>query len=387
MRLTDKVVATLPCPPKGNRISYDDAVKGFGCRVTAAGNRSFVVNYRCKGDHRERRFTIGAFPDWNVATARDEAKRLKRDVDLGGDPVGDLRAGRAAPTVADLAERFLTEYLPRLRPRTAKDYRQNIRTDILPAIGRLKVAAVKFEHADKLHRTISSRAPVHGNRVLACLSCMFSMAMRWGMCTANPCKGIERNTENKRYRFLTPDDELPRFIAAVDAARDQDAANVLRLLLLTGARTSELLSARWTDIDLEAGRWSKPGSTIKTKTVHHVPLNTLAQEILVAMKARATSEWLFPSPRRGRGGKGHRKDVDTVFGHVRKAAALVDFYIHDLRHCHATLVLSNGFSLPMVGALLNHSSAQTTLRYAHMLDAPQRQATETVSAAIREAKK
>lgn len=381
MRLTDKVVATLPCPPQGNRIYYDDEVKGFGIRVTKAGGRAFVLSYRCRLDHRERRYTLGSFPDWNVASARDEAKRLKRNIDLGGDPVGELRAGRAAPTVSDLAERFLAEYLPRLKPRTRRDYRQNITTDILPVLGRLKVAAIEFEHIDRLHRAISTRAPVHANRVLACLSRLFSVAMLWKLRTTNPCRGITRNVEEKRDRYLTPE-ELPRFIAAVDAARDQDAANALRLLLLTGARTSELLFARWADIDLDAARWSKPGSTIKRSTRHYVPLNGLALEILAAMKANATSEWLFPAPR----GSGPRKEVRTAFAYVRKHAALVDFNIHDLRHTHATLIVSHGFSLPLLGALLDHTSAQTTLRYAHMLDSPQRLATETVATVVRGAK-
>src|ERR1700730_14820796 len=79
MKLTDSLLRGLPLPEQGNKVTYDDAVKGFGCRVTKAGARSFVVNYRRKLDRRERRLTIGSFPDWSTAAAREEAKRLKRE--------------------------------------------------------------------------------------------------------------------------------------------------------------------------------------------------------------------------------------------------------------------------------------------------------------------
>ena len=90
MRLTDRSVQQLPPPARGNKVTYDATVKGFGCRVTAAGARAFVLNYRRKTDGRQRRFTIGSYPDWSVGAARDEAKRLKREIDGGADPVGEL---------------------------------------------------------------------------------------------------------------------------------------------------------------------------------------------------------------------------------------------------------------------------------------------------------
>ncbi len=113
-RLQDKVVRTLPSPATGNRIEYDDEVKGFGVRITAAGAKAFILNYRAAG--RERRYTIGSFPDWNTTAARDKAKDLKREVDNGGDPMGARHEQRAAPTVADLAKLYRETHLPRKRP-------------------------------------------------------------------------------------------------------------------------------------------------------------------------------------------------------------------------------------------------------------------------------
>src|SRR5262245_26626525 len=118
-RLTDLTIKRLAPPAHGNKITYDDAVAGFGVRVTANGARAFVLNYRRKLDGRERRITIGAFPAWSTAAARTEAARLRRAIDGGADPVGEQQAMRDAPTVADMCDRFAEDQLgedSKLRP-------------------------------------------------------------------------------------------------------------------------------------------------------------------------------------------------------------------------------------------------------------------------------
>src|SRR5829696_7639661 len=198
-KLTDGIVKALPAPPRGARITYDTDVKGFGVRVTAAGARAFILNYRTRLG-RERRYTIGTFPDWKSTAARAEAAELKKQIDRGGDPLGEIQAGRETPTVADLCDRFLAEYLPRKPASTQKSYSQQIEAEIRPVLGRLKVAKVSFADVDGLHRTISKRAPYRANRVLALLSRMFSISVRCEWRTDNPCKGVERNQEHKRRR-------------------------------------------------------------------------------------------------------------------------------------------------------------------------------------------
>ena len=95
----------------------------------------------------------------------------------------------------------------------------------------------------------------------------------------NPATGIERNPENERQRYLTAD-ELKRLGAALGASKRYASANAVRLLLLTGARRGEVLSARWGQLDLIAGVWTKPGSTTKQKTTHIAPLSGAARLLL-----------------------------------------------------------------------------------------------------------
>ena len=379
MKLTDNLLRRLPTPKHGNKIAYDDAVKGFGCRVTSAGSRAFVLNYYRKVDGRERRLTIGSFPDWNTTAAREEAKRLKREIDGGGDSVGAQEESRAAPTIADLAARFEQDYVPRKRPSTQRVYRQQIATDILPALGRAKVAAVSHADVDAFHHKLSARAPTHANRTLAVLSKMFSLAVRWGWRTDNPCKGAERNQENKRHRYLTGP-ELARLTTALAELPDQSAANAVRLLLLTGARQGELLAAKWGDVHLDGQPvWSKPASTTKQAALHRVPLSTAAAKLLTEMQAQAdeNTEWIFPA----RGG-GHRPHINEAWIRLRRAARISDVHLHDLRHTYASTLASAGLSLPVIGALLGHSTPTTTHRYAHLFDDPLRSATERASAIL-----
>lgn len=378
-KLTDTIVKNLPSPATGNRIEYDADVKGFGCRVTANGARSFVLNYRTRAG-RERRYTIGSFPDWKVAAARAEAADLKKRIDRGEDPMGDVQALRAAPTVADLCERFEAEHLPKTRPATQRDYRAIINNDILPALRNHKVADVTFSDVDALHRKITSRGATYlANRTIAVLSKMFSLAVRWQWRTDNPAKGIERNQEIKRHRYLSPD-ELGRLSEVLPKHDDQAAANIVRLLLLTGARSGEIRGMRWDQLDLEAGVWTKPGSTTKQKTEHRVPLSAPARQLLVELRAEARdgAEYVFP----GRGNDGHRSDIKNEWAAICKAAKLAEARIHDLRHTYASVLASAGMTLPVIGALLGHSQPQTTARYAHLFDDPLRAATERAGTII-----
>jgi integrase len=388
-RLTDVgTPSKLPVPAKGSKIYYDaegkSGVRGFGVRVTANGHRAYVLSYWTKGG-RQRRITIGDCGNWTVGAARIEARRLKNEIDRGADPLGDIEEARSAPTLAELCDRFVAEYLPRNRPGTALNYSILLDRYIRPHFGNhAKVAEVQFEHIDALHRKITRAGhPYAANRTVAVLSRMFSLAVRWRMADSNPCKGIERNPENKRKRYLSGD-ELTRLTTALAAYADQDVANIFRLLLLTGARRGEVLAARWSDIDLGQGIWSKPGSTTKTKTDHVVPLSAPARQLLSEIRERQTAtrrvlpEFVFP----GGGSSGHIMSVKKAWATLCKSAGIRGLRIHDLRHSFASQLASGGASLPLIGALLGHTQPSTTARYAHLFQDPQRAAVEKVAAIV-----
>ncbi|MGE3230273.1 MAG: tyrosine-type recombinase/integrase [Hyphomicrobium sp.] len=385
-------VTDLPAPAVGNKVYYDSAVKGFGVRVTQKGARSFILNYRTRSG-RERRYTIGSWPDWDTEAARAEAKRLKQLVDQGEDPLAGIEAERAAPTIEDLCERYLEEHAP--KKRSGKDDEAMIQNDILPALKHHKVADVTFADVNQLHLNITNgkgriakgkgdkrkkfsrtrKAPVRANRVVALLSKMFSLAIRWGWRPDNPAKGIERNPESKRHRFLSGE-ELGRLLEALAGYTDQEAANIVRLLLLSGARTGEVKMMRWADLNLREGTWTKPGSATKQDTLHHVPLSAPARQLLAGLrgKASADAEYVFPD------WEGRKLNPD--WDKLKVVAKIKDVRPHDLRHTYASYLASAGLSLPIIGALLGHSTPATTARYAHLFIDPLKDATERVGAII-----
>jgi hypothetical protein len=266
-KLTDEFCDSAEGPQSGRRsgyvIHYDTAVKGFGLRVTQNCAKSFILNYRADGI--ERRYTIGTFRDpWRTAAARREAQRLKIVIDQGGDPQGEKNTVRTAPTVRDLVQRWREEHSPKNRPSTQRENEKLIRQWIFPELGTHRVADLGYADIEALHRKITGKqgTPYRANRVLALVSKMLSLAVRWEWRPDNPCRGIERNHEERRYRYLTPA-ELERLVAALALYPNQTAANAIRLLLLTGARSGEVFTARWQQFNLEAGVWTKPSSATK----------------------------------------------------------------------------------------------------------------------------
>jgi len=396
-RIVQRVIAKLDAPKNGNRITWDREVPGFGARITSAGIISFVLEYRFHG--RKRRYTIGRHPELTPTAARERTMQLRVGLLDGYDPLEARQQDRLEPTVNDLA----TEYLERhaathKRASSVRNDREMINNIIRPALGSLRLQAIGKRDLETLHASYKA-TPYRANRVLALLSKMFSLATEWEWISDNPTRGIPRFHEDKRERWLT-EQELHRFTNALDAYPDQNAADALRLLLLTGAREGEVLKADWPQFDLQRGVWTKPSHHTKEKKIEHVPLSAAALDLLRKMKRKngATGP-LFP----GANGK-PRVTLRRPWVQICKAAGLSDVFtlqgkrrtitrskpkvrIHDLRHSFASHLVSNGVSLHIVGKLLGHTQSQTTQRYAHVADQALRDASNRMGEIFRTASK
>jgi integrase len=308
-------------------------------------------------------------------------------------PQGERNAERSAPTVNDLIEHWRTVHAPKNRPRTVAENEKLIRRWIKPELGTRRVVDIRLVDIEALHRKITARGTLfRANRVLALLSKMFTLAVRAEWRRDNPCRGVERNYEEPRARYLKPD-ELARLTAALAAYGNKKAVDAIRLLLLTGARRSEVLSAEWAQFDLEGGVWTKPSSHTKQKRAHRAPLSAAAVELLLAIRERqerevevynagrrigqpkrSPSSFVFPD----KTGTARMPVLHHDWAQLVATAGLSGLRLHDLRHSYASMLASAGLSLPVIGALLGHSAAATTARYSHLLDDPLRAATETV---------
>jgi len=370
IRITAQAVSKLK-PRATKFIEYDVELRGFGVRVEPSGHKSYVLTYRTR-TATQRRITIGRHPEWSVAAARTEAEELRVRIGRGEDPLADRENTREAPTMADLAADYVKRHLPTKRPSSREEDLRMLRVQILPALGKVKVADVDHKTVAALHSTITKRGtPTRANAVKRLLSKMFSLSIRWGYRTDNPCIGVVMNPEQNRERFLSPA-EAARLMKVLAKDEDRESATAIMLALLTGARRNELLKATWDQFDLEVGTWVKPSSHTKQKRIHRVPLTPHAHELLVAWRKEMPHESLVFPTRAELG-------IRAPWERIREQAGLPDVRFHDLRHSYASLLVNDGVELLTVGKLLGHSQAQSTMRYAHLADDTLRTATSRVS--------
>ena len=295
----------------------------------------------------------------------------------GIDPFADANI----QTLEELGRDYLTLHANvKKATASAKKDKQYIDTIILPHFGKsTPVDKITTKQIEKLHVSMID-TPYQANRILALLSKMFSLAVKWKAVPDNPCKGIDKFTEQPRERYLTKD-ELKRLVAALDTFPDRNIAGALALMMLTGCRKTEALTATWDQFDIEAGVWTKPSHHTKQKRVHRVPLNAAAVQLLQTLPR--TGRHVFPGRVEGQ----PLQDIKKAWETLRQAAQVPDLRMHDLRHSYASMLASQNLSLPIIGQLLGHTQAQTTKRYAHLLDEPLRNATNGVGKLIEGARK
>lgn len=359
-RITDRLVKALTPPEKRYRIVYDEQVRGFGVQVLKSGVKSFIIEYRFKGV--QKRMTIGRYPEWSVLAARKEAEVLRTLIGKGIDPKQKRDEEYSAPTVKDMFERHIKQESAKLSPRYLRDVKRTYRDYILPKLGNRKVADLTFSDCEALHRKISADdKPVRANRVHAIFRRGLSLSKQWGWISVNPAEGVQHNREEGRTRYLTRD-ELKRLFMALDEHPYQTSCDAVRLMIYTGCRSGEALNARWDQFDQDFRIWSKPSAATKQRRPHVVPVSEEVTKLLVRRSIDRSSDFIFPSEETGLA----MTNIKRTWATVKKQAGIPDVRLHDLRHTFASIVVSSGQSLPVVGALLGHTQAQTTARYAHL---------------------
>jgi integrase len=398
-KLTEKVLRDAePVVGRDYQI-FDTDVRGFAACIYRGGGRAFTLDYRYAG--RQRRMTFARWPEWAVTAARERAKELRREIDAGGDPLATRGALREAPRVSNLINRYVEVHLPHLAALNSADQRSMMKKFISPAWSRMLVTEVLAYDVELLLTKVAegrarpakqrpnNRArklqgakptPVRANRVGEVVRKMFAYAVKWGWRADNPAMGFRRRMETPRERYLSQE-EISRLASALDMAKDDRASGIIRLCMLTGARVGEVRQARFEDFNLEHLSWSKPASTTKQRRVHRVPISDEAAAIVRQRRLAVVkgAPWLFPGDTPGQ----PVQEIRRFWARLQKEVGIADVRIHDLRHTFASLLVSGGASLEMIGKLLGHSQMQTTQRYAHLMDSPLRAGVGAVASAFK----
>ena len=399
IRLTKTSIAALPTPARPTYI-WDRDIPNFCLRLSPSGTGTYTIVALTRGG-RQVKHRIGRVGQVTPEQARAIAKAKLGQLAAGRDLVQERKDARAAerarlaaPTLQELADAYLERHA-RVHKRTVGNDEYLLRKWILPHLGASR-RAVDITHGDvaALHRAMKAR-PYQANRCLSLIGTMFAKGIAWGMVQTNPARGgITKFREHPRQRYLTPD-EISRLLAALDQHPWRASALAIKLLLYTGARRGEVLGARWAEFDLDGGLWHRPHHRLKQGRDHHLPLASAAVDILrelaadqeakrAAAKKRGVlvppAEHLFPAGTN----REHLTEVAHTWASVQRAAGLHNCRLHDLRHSFASIAVSSGMSLPIIGALLGHSSPSTTSRYAHLLDQPLREAATAIADRIAE---
>ncbi|MDX3966922.1 MAG: tyrosine-type recombinase/integrase [Bradyrhizobium sp.] len=358
---------------------WDEELRGFGLRVYPNGRKVYVVKCRIKG--QQRFITLGQHGPVTADQARTRAYNILSEVKNGRDPAKELDQARKAPTMKGLGERFLKEHVAvRCKPSTQYEYKRSVELFINPKLGTRKVTDIERRDIAELHH-LFSHIPYQANRTLGVLSKMFNLAEVWGLRPdgSNPCLHVKKYSEQKRERFLSPEEfaALGKALREIEAdgSETQSAINAIRLLMLTGCRLNEIMTLKWDYVDLRARELRLPDSKTGAKIVH---FGETAAKVLKGIEKLDDNPWVITGRKEG----ARLTDLQHPWRRIRAKAGLDHVRIHDLRHSYASGALALGEGLSMIGKLLGHTQVQTTARYAHLANDPVKTAAGRVSDAI-----
>ena len=380
IKLNKKTVEAATAPVTGELILRDSEIPGFWCRVTSS-SRTYVLRTRIDG--KQRSITLGRHGQIEPAEARRKALQMLGDIARGNDPTAEREASRRSPTFEEFSQRYLSEWAkPRKKPSGLRNDIGQLNNHILPAMGQFKLGQVSKRHVTELHQAMRA-TPYAANRVLAQLSKMFNLAEAWDLRPqgSNPCRWVTKYKEEARKRYLGElelrrlGNELERLGKSGEESPYVVAA--INLLLMTGARSGEILALRWSYIDFEQGLIHLPDSKTGRKDLE---MAAEVREILQSLP-RDGGPWVLPGNKEGK----HLVNLFKPWSRIRERLNMTDVRIHDLRHTFASMSVAANISLPVLGGLMGHKSTATTQRYAHLMRDTGRQAANRVATDISKA--
>lgn len=369
-QLTHAVCLAAQCEPGKRKTDYwDTIIQGFVLEARCSGGKTYYLRYFDAGG-RQRQHKIGAHGEITFDQAKKAAQRLRSEVVLGGNPAQAKAVKKSIPTYGELAAQHIAHAKTyQKRPENTEAVLNN---HTIKRWGRLRLDEITQQEVAKwlAEKRDGGLAPATVEKIRVTLSRSFELAIRWNLPGAhNPVRGIPRpKYSNARARYLSAAEAM-RLRKALEQSRNPVLKDIVWLLLLTGARVSELLHAKRADVDTERKVWFIPDS--KTGKSRHVPLSQAAIEIIDQLPTYDKCDLLIPNPKTKKPFVALKHSWETA----RAEAKLPGLRIHDLRHSAASFMINAGIDLYAVGRVLGHADHQSTMRYAHL-------ANDTLMAAV-----
>lgn len=360
IKLTQRMISTLKPVTKETWL-MDSEVIGLGVRVRPNSKPVFALRWKDRSS-RDRKMTLAPI-SVDLDGIRVIARQRLGEIAAGENPLNEKAKERHRQVVEDLVDLVAEDMRSRNRSKSyVRDFLQQCRDHVLPTIGTMPVFEVTSGDVDRILRKLRQTPALH-NRVKAGLSRMFKLAIRWGYRTDDPTFGAEKAQEQARERFIT-DEELSAILAALKGVEPL-SADAIRLLAWTGSRPKELLSARWSDFDLDAAIWAKPAQTVKQRKTHTLQLHDLAVVTLKRMKeeqkVKNPEAFVFPST----GKTGHLTTIKKSFdAALERAGIKQNTRVYDLRKAFITRLTSTGdVDIRTVMALTGHTQVAMVMKH------------------------
>lgn len=374
----------LQCPEAKFRIEYcDSELPGLyvEVRATSPGQGTYYLRYKDstgKTCHQK----IARSADINLVEARKQARTLKAEIALGSDPRAEEKARQAVLTFSEFFEQ---QYLPYVTPRKRSWGRDEelYRLRIKAVFGHKRLNQITRQQIQSFHTALMNEglAAATCNHHIKLMKHALNLAIDWGMLDKNPVARVSLFFEDNKIEHYLNDTELERLLTVLHANRNSPVSLIALFLLSTGCRLNEVLSAKWSDVDLDKGVFTIRATNSKSKRLRAVPLNGTALEVLKQLDTPGKFEHLFINRKTGK----PYVNITKVWQRLRTAAGLKHLRLHDLRHQYASFLVNNGRTLYEVQQILGHSDPKVTMRYAHLSTRALQEAANSASIKIKEA--
>lgn len=342
--LTPKLLDSLK-PSEGKRYEVRDTlIIGLLLRVSKTGGKVWYVTPRVRG--RAVRIKIGTYPILTLAQAREKAREILGDAQLGRLTKDRLEAERL-PTLVEIVPEFIELYAKKRN----KDWKET--QSVLGKFSVLNGKAmrdIKRPDVVRVLDEIAAKTPVRANRALAAIKKLFSWCVDRGTVEYNPLSGLKPPTKEVPRDRVLSDKEL----AACWQVSEQEGTpfeQFVKLLILTGQRRGEVSGMRWSEVDFERGIWTIPAKRAKNASVHAVPLAPLALDTLKSMPRFLNSDLVFTT-----NGQTPVSGFGRLKDRLDKGVTVSDWRVHDIRRTVATNLAMMGVQPHVIEAVLNHKS-------------------------------
>ena len=346
--LTDRTLKSLKPAPQGKHYDrWDAVVPGLGVRVSDTGTKTFVLMKRYGGSANPTRRRLGIYGGITLDEARAKARLWQSLLDRGIDPRAEEKRQRDAElrkqenSFAAVAEQFIKRHVAKTRKAAVVE--RELRREFIDRWAARSITDItQHDVVAVIDEAVDRGAPYQAHNLLGHVRTLFNWAIARGVygIDRSPCDRLRPaaviGKKLARQRVLT-DEELKAAWTATDAL-GYPYGPLLKLLMLTGQRKSEVAEARWTELDLAKKIWTIPASRMKADGAHVVPLSDDAVAVLEKLPRFNSGDYLFSTTHGKKPVNGFSKAKEAFDREILKAlrkddpkAKLPDFVIHDIR--------------------------------------------------------